>query len=431
MSAPAELPGPIPRRLTHALDLLNFLLADVRDGLGPYLSIYLLLAHHWDQASIGFVMAVGGIGAIVAQAPAGALVDRSTAKRALIIGGALTITAGSLAMPVFTGLYSISVLQALTGIAGSVFAPALAAITLGVVGPRLFSRRIGRNESFNHAGNASAAAITGGLAYFFGPVVVFWVLAVMAAASVLATLAIPGDAIDHDVARGMDHTPGGPHETPSRMAVLLHNRRLMIFAATVIAFHFANAAMLPLVGQLLALHNKDVGTALMAGCIVAAQVVMVPVAYLAGAKADSWGRKPIFLVGFAVLAARGFLYTLSGNPYWLVGVQLLDGVGAGVFGALFPLVVQDVTHGSGRFNVSLGAVTAATGIGAAVSNLVAGWIVVAAGYNAAFAFLGALAGAGFFLYLIAMPETAPKESDAPAKSDQYHSFKRLAPPSAR
>ncbi|MCV7396267.1 MFS transporter [Mycobacterium paraseoulense] len=431
MSAAAELPSPIPRRLTRALDLLNFLLADVRDGLGPYLSIYLLLAHHWDQASIGFVMAVGGIGAIVAQAPAGALVDRSTAKRALIIGGALTITAGSLAMPVFTGLYSISVLQALTGIAGSVFAPALAAITLGVVGPRLFSRRIGRNESFNHAGNASAAAITGGLAYFLGPVVVFWVLAVMAAASVLATLGIPGNAIDHDVARGMDHTPGGPHETPSRMAVLLHNRRLMIFAATVIAFHFANAAMLPLVGQLLALHNKDVGTALMAGCIVAAQVVMVPVAYLAGAKADSWGRKPIFLVGFAVLAARGFLYTLSGNPYWLVGVQLLDGVGAGVFGALFPLVVQDVTHGSGRFNVSLGAVTAATGIGASVSNLVAGGIVVAAGYHAAFAFLGALAGAGFCLYLIAMPETAPKELDVPAKSDQYHSFERPAPPSAR
>lgn len=404
----ADNPVGVPRRLTHALDLVNFLLADVRDGLGPYLSIYLLLTHHWDQASIGFVMAVGGIGAIVAQAPAGALVDTSTAKRALIIGGALTITAGSLAMPLFPHLYPISVLQALTGIAGSVFAPALAAITLGIVGPRLFSRRIGRNESFNHAGNASAAAITGGLAYFFGPVVVFWVLAAMAAASVVATLRIPGDSIDHDVARGMDHESGEPHQTPSRLTVVLHNRRLMVFACTVIAFHFANAAMLPLVGQLLALHNKDVGTALMAGCIVAAQVVMVPVAYFAGARADSWGRKPIFLVAFAVLAARGFLYTFSGNSYWLVGVQLLDGVGAGVFGALFPLVVQDVTHGSGRFNVSLGAITAATGVGAAVSNFVAGWIVVEAGYHAAFAALGALAAAGFILYLIAMPETGPE-----------------------
>ena len=384
-------------------------MADVRDGLGPYLSIYLLLTHHWDQGSIGFVLAVGGIGAIVAQAPAGALVDRSTAKRSLIIVAALIITVGSLAMPLFPTFYPISVLQALTGIAGSLFAPALAAITLGIVGPRFFARRVGRNESFNHAGNASAAGITGGLAYFFGPVVVFWVLAAMAAASVFATLRIPADAIDHDVARGMDHTAGEPSTKPSRLTVLLHNRRLMIFAATVIAFHFANAAMLPLVGQLLALHNKDVGTALMAGCIAAAQVVMVPVAYIAGAKADSWGRKPIFLVGFAVLAARGFLYTLSDDSYWLVGVQLLDGVGAGVFGALFPLVVQDVTHGSGRFNISLGAVTAATGIGASVSNLVAGSIVVAAGYNAAFASLGALAAAGFILYLFAMPETAPRK----------------------
>lgn len=345
--------------MARSLDLLNFLLADVRDGLGPYLSIYLLLTQHWDQESIGFVMAIGGVGGILAQAPVGALVDNTTAKRALIIAGASTVTVASLAMPLFPGFSSISVLQALTGIAGSVFAPALAAITLGMVGPRLFARRIGRNESFNHAGNATAAAITAGLAYFFGPVVVFWVLGLMAAASVAATLSVPRDAIDHDVARGMDHLLGAQHGQPSRMSVLWRNRRLMIFALTVIAFHFANAAMLPLVGQLLALHNKDVGTALMAVCIVAAQVVMVPVAYIAGAKADIWGRKPIFLFGFGVLAARGFLYTLSGNSYWLVGVQLLDGVGAGIFGALFPLVVQDVTHGTGRFNVSLGAVSAA------------------------------------------------------------------------
>lgn len=394
----------VPQRFTRGLDLLNFLLADVRDGLGPYLSIYLLLTHHWDQESIGFVMAIGGIGAIVAQTPVGALVDRTNAKRALVVTGAVIVTAGSLAMPLFPRLYPIAVLQAVTGMAGSIFPPALAAITLGVVGPRFFARRIGRNESFNHAGNAVAAAITGGLAYFFGPTVVFWVLAVMAAGSVAATLWIPRDAIDHQVARGMDHADAAQHVQP--LTVLLRNRRLITFALAVVAFHFANAAMLPLVGQLLALHNKDVGTALMAACIVAAQLVMVPVAYLAGAKADSWGRKPIFLAGFAVLAARGFLYTLSDNSYWLVGVQLLDGVGAGVFGALFPLVVQDVTHGTGRFNLSLGAVTAATGIGAAVSNYVAGAIVVAAGYNAAFLTLGAIAGAGLALYLMAMPETA-------------------------
>jgi MFS family permease len=408
----ADAAEAVPRRISHGLDALNFLLADVRDGLGPYLSIYLLLTHHWDQASIGFVMGVGGIAAIVAQTPVGALVDRTSAKRALVIAGAVTVTAGALAMPLFPRFFAISLLQALTGVAGSVFPPVLAAITLGLVGTRFFSRRIGRNESFNHAGNASAAAITGGLAYYFGPVVVFWVLAAMAALSVVAALRIPGDAIDHDVARGMDHAPGEAHPRPSRFTVLLHDRRLLIFAAAMFAFHLANAAMLPLVGQVLALQNKDVGTALMATCIVAAQVVMVPMAYLAGAKADSWGRKPIFLVAFAVLMVRGFLYTLSDNSSWLVGVQVLDGVGAGVFGALFPLVVQDLTHGTGRFNLSLGAVTTVWGVGASLSNIVAGWIVVAGGYDVAFMSLGVLAGAGLVLYLAAVPETGPTAAKA-------------------
>jgi MFS family permease len=411
----ADAVDPVPRRTARALDSLNFLLADVRDGLGPYLSIYLLLTHHWDQASIGFVMGVGGIAAIVAQTPMGAWVDRTTAKRALIIAGAVAVTAGALAMPLFPRFVAIAILQALTGVAGSVFAPALAAITLGLVGTKFFARRVGRNESFNHAGNATAGAITGGLAYYFGPTVVFWVLATMAGLSVLATLRIPADEIDHDVARGMDHAPGEARPQPSGFAVLLHDRRLLIFAAAMVIFHLANAAMLPLVGQVLALQNTDVGTALMAMCIVAAQVVMVPMAYLAGAKADSWGRKRIFLVGFAVLMARGFLYTFSDNSYWLVGVQVLDGVGAGIFGALFPLVVQDLTHGTGRFNVSLGALTTAWGVGAALSNILAGWIVVVASYDVAFSSLGALAGVGLAIYLVAMPETGPNAAMRPEK----------------
>jgi MFS family permease len=400
----------VPARVSRALDALNFFLADVRDGLGPYLSIYLLLTHHWDQASIGFVMGVGGIAAIVAQTPIGALVDRTSAKRALVVAGAITVTVGTLAMPLFPRFAAISLLQALTGAAGSVFAPALAAITLGVVGSRAFSRRVGRNESFNHAGNATAGAITGGLAYWFGPAVVFWVLAAMAALSLVAVLRIPGDSIDHDAARGMDHNVGDAHPQPSGFAVLFRDRRLLIFAAAMTAFHLANAAMLPLVGQVLALQNKDLGTALMAACIVAAQLVMVPTAYLAGVKADSWGRKPIFLVGFAFLTVRGFLYTLSDNPSWLVGVQVLDGVGAGIFGALFPLVVQDLTHGTGRFNISLGALTAVWGVGAALSNIIAGGIVVAAGYDTAFISLGIIAAMGWALYWLAMPETGPNRA---------------------
>ena len=389
----------------HALDLLAFSLADVRDGLGPYLSIYLLLTHHWDQASIGLVMAVGGIAGVAAQTPVGALVDKTTAKRALIVVGAVAVAAAALAMPLLPGLYTISFLQAITGIAGSIFNPAFAAITLGIVGPRLFSRRVGRNESFRHAGTASAAAAAGGLAYFFGPVVVFWLLAAMAGISVVATLRVPAYAIDYDVARGMDKATGQQHAQPSGFAVLLRNRSLMIFAAAVFMFHFANAAMLPLVGQELGLHNKEVGTALMSACIVAAQVVMVPVAYVVGSKADTWGRKPIFLFGFAVLTLRAFLYPLWDNSYWLVGVQLLDGVGAGIFGALFPLVVQDVTHGTGRFNLSLGAITSAWGSAPRCRTLspVGSWSPPATVRHSCHS--APSPARALSLYLIAMPET--------------------------
>ena len=163
--------------------------------------------------------------------------------------------------------------------------------------------------------------------------------------------------------------------------------------------------MLPLVGQKLALQDRNSGTSLMSACIVAAQIVMVPMALLVGAKADSWGRKPLFLGGLVILPIRGVLYTLSNDPYWLVAVQLLDGVGAGIYGAIFPIIVADLMRGTGRFNLAQGAVITAQGIGAALSTTVAGFVVVSAGYSAAFLTLAGVAAAGLLLFWFAMPET--------------------------
>lgn len=393
--------------LDRNLDWLNVFLADVRDGLGPYLAIYLLTVQRWDEASIGVVMSIGGIAAIAAQMPAGALVDRTRHKRAVIIVAAMLVTGGSLLLPWLSHFAPVAIAQAITGGAGAVFAPAIAAVTLGVVGPKAFARRIGRNESFNHAGNAAAATLAGLAAYGFGPIAVFWLMTAMAVASVAATWTIPARAIDNDVARGLDPRSDDGEEQPSGLRVILTCRPLLIFAVCAALFHFANAAMLPLVGQKLALHDRNLGTTLMSACIVAAQLVMVPMAMLAGAKADRWGRKPLFLAGFLILPVRGLLYTLSDASSWLVAVQLLDGVGAGLYGALFPLVVADLTRGTGRFNISQGAISTMQGIGAALSTSVAGFIVVRAGYNSAFLFLAAVAGAALALFALAMPETKP------------------------
>jgi MFS family permease len=168
--------------------------------------------------------------------------------------------------------------------------------------------------------------------------------------------------------------------------------------------------MLPLVGQKLALQDKNLGTTLMSACIVAAQIVMVPMAMLVGAKADAWGRKPLFLIALSVLTIRGCLYPLSENPYWLVGVQLLDGVGAGIYGAVFPVIVADLMRGTGRFNVAQGAIITAQGIGAALSTTLAGIVVVQAGYSAAFLTLAGVAFVGLALYFFVMPETQHRAS---------------------
>jgi len=405
--------GKVP---TRTLDALNFFLADVRDGLGPYLAIYLIAvrgpAHGWNEATVGAILTIAGIVGLISQTPAGSLIDRAKNKPRIVMIAALLVTLSSISLPIVSGFTAVAVTQSIAAIAGAVFAPAISAITLGLVGPKLFAKRVGRNEAFNHAGNAVSAALAGVLAWKFGPVVVFWLMGGLTVASIISASRLKNEDIDNAVARGLDCEPDEGDEDceqPSGWKALLENKPLMIFALTAFLFHLANAAMLTSVSQLLARTvGKDQATSLTAACIVAAQLVMVPVAIVVGRNTDRWGTKPLFLVAFAFLAARGALYTVSDNPWWLVGVQAMDGVGAGIFGALFPVVIADLTKGTGRFNVSQGAVASAQGLGAALSATLAGAIIVWAGYTASFLTLATIAALGLGLYVLAMPETKDK-----------------------
>jgi hypothetical protein len=291
-----------------------------------------------------------------------------------------------------------------SGAAGAVFGPAVAAVTLGLVGAAAFARRIGRNEAFNHAGNAAAALLAAGLAAAFGPIAVFWLMGGMAAASIAAVYLIPAGAIDHRAARGLG---AGDGQEVSGWRTVIASRTLLVFAATAFLFHFANAAMLPLVGQKLARGvGSGAATSLVAATIVAAQAVMVPVALLVGRMADRWGTKPLVVAALLVLAVRGALYTLGDGATWLISVQLLDGVGAGIYGALFPIVIADATAGTGHFNVAQGAVGTLQGIGAALSTAVAGWIAAAAGYDAAFLTLAGAAAVALGIVALVFPGSA-------------------------
>ena len=192
--------------------------------------------------------------------------------------------------------------------------------------------------------------------------------------------------------------------------VLFRTRPLVIFAVSALFFHFANAPLLPLVGQKLALQFPKEATAMMSACMVAAQGVMLPIAILVGRNADGWGRRPIFLIAFAVLPIRAALYTLSDNAFWLLGVQLLDGVGAGIYQALTPLVIADIMRGTGRYILAQGAVATTQGIGASISALAVGEVTDHFGYSVSFLFLAAAAAAAFLVFFGFMPETRDEQS---------------------
>ena len=405
---------PPSRRAERLLDILNVLLSDVRYGLGAYLGVYLLSEHRWDEASIGLALSAGGLAGLVFATPMGALVDAVRDKRWLIAFAAVVVTGTCLAIPLAPRFGPVVSAGVIGSIAGTLFAPAVSAISLGMVGHAHFPERAGRNEAMFHAGNASCNVVVLGASFVWGTVAVFWVLAVTALASVAAALAIPKRAIDPNLARGLSvtMTPADRHPTPLR--ALMASRPLLVFAGCGALFHLSNGAMLGLVGQKLAQLVPGQGITLTAACAIAAQIVMVPVALLAGGYADRWGRKPLFGAAFLALALRGALYTLSDQPAWLIAVQLLDGVGAGLTGALFPVIVADLTRGSGHFAVAQAGVGTLQGIGGTVSATLAGTITVWSGYSAAFLTLASIAALGGGLFWMLMPETRP----APALADK-------------
>lgn len=402
-STETRLPG---QSSLKALDWANFFLADVRDGLGPYLAIYLLTSRHWEAQNIGLAMSVMGVATVIAQTPAGILVDRTRKKRLFSIVASLLIATAAL-LTVTIPTFSVVIGgQVMMGVASAWFTPAVAAITLGLVGRKPLDKRIGRNETFNHAGNVFAAIMAGVIGYYISTEGIFLLLAVMSLISSVAVWQIREQDIDHDLARGDGHTETG-RETKSGWKAILGNRPVLFFALACVLFHFANAAMLPLLGQRLAKGiNAGASSAYMSACIIVAQVVMIPVSYITGRLAPQ-GRKRLLVLGFAVLPIRGLLYTMTDAPTLLVAIQILDGVGAGIFGVLSILIVSDLTKGSGLFNTTQGAIATAVGLGASLSNAFAGAIVQHTDYNTAFLTLAGIAVGALAVLWFLVPETKP------------------------
>ncbi len=401
------------RRSLRAVEWLNFFLADVQTGLGPFLAAY-LAASGWNPARVGFALTFGGLVTVALQTPAGAVVDAAHRKRLIIAINLGVLVAGALLL--LGPLHTITVYAAqfLIGASAPFLAPAVAAITLGIVGARAFDKQFGRNQAFNAGGNVFTALLVAYVSYKIGYHAIFAVAIAMAVPTAVSLAAIDPSQINYARARGAARD--GETANTEGIRALAKDRVLLFFLTCAFLFHLANAAMLPQLGEMLAKGKPKEAGPFMSACIIVTQMVITVSAAWIGRRAESRGRKPLLLLGFGVLPLRGLLYTLTTSAPALIAIQTLDGVANAIFGVVSILVIKDLTEGTGRFNLASGALATMVGIGAALSNTLGGMLIQSLGYRASFLGLASVALVAVALLWFTIPETRSENQAAEAKT---------------
>ena len=390
-NSPAKIPG------RRALESLNFFMADVQAGIGPFLGVF-LQAKGWGTGAIGSVMTLGGIAGMLATGPAGALVDATHSKRAFVVIGSIFTVLASALLWVSPSFHMVAASQVATAVAGAALGPALAGITLGMVRQAGFDRQFGRNQVANHAGNVMGAALSGFLGWKFGFGAVFFLAALFGILAIVSVLLIPHKSINDRVARGLE-SAGDGEEKVSAFRVLLTCRPLLILAAALAMFHLGNAAMLPLYGLAVVAAHQGNPAIFTAKTIVVAQLVMVATSMLAIRMMRTRGHWWVILLTFLALPLRGLIAALVIKSWGVWPVQALDGIGAGLQSVAVPALVARLMQGTGHVNVGQGAVMTVQGIGASLSPMLGGVIAQLFGYRAAFLLLGAIALGSLTLWL--------------------------------
>ncbi|HQT79579.1 MAG TPA: MFS transporter [Rhodopila sp.] len=383
----------------RALDLVNFFVADVQTGFGPFVAVY-LTSHKWTQVEIGFALTLGTVTSLISQLPAGALVDAMRNKRAAASGALLAVIAAALLLALRPAQLSVFAAELLHGFASCVLTPAIAAISLHLAGHAALGERLGRNARFSSIGNGLAAAVMGATGAYFSSRFVFLLTAGLCVPA-LAALWLIG---------------AGPHaraQTTSRvmdvsgLKRLLTDRRLLIFAVCVMLFHLSNAAMLPLAGAEVTMRAGQFANLIIAACIVVPQAVVALLSPWVGRMAQKVGRRRLLLLGWGALPLRGLLLAVLPGSWPLIMGQAVSGLSAAVFGVLFPLLAADLTLGTSHFNLCMGILGLAMYVGAAVSTTVSGGVADTAGMPAAFLMLTAVGLLGVLTIWLLMPETRP------------------------
>lgn len=395
------------QRSLKGLDWLNFFVANVQTGFGPFIAIY-LTSQKWTELAIGSVLSLGTTVAMLSQLPAGALVDAMQSKRLAAALAIIAITLSALLFLVAPSTFGISLAEILHGFASCMLTPAIAAVSVSLVGLGALGERLGRNARYASLGNGISAAVMGIAGYYLTGSAVFALTAALGIPALLALWQIEGTRqVRAARERRRVHEPLG-----RELAHLFLDRRLLAFGACIILFQMADAGMLPFVGNEIAAKAGNIANLVIAACIVVPQIVVAGLSPLVGRAAERHGRRAVLLIGFAAEPLRGLLFGLIALPVPVVLIQSLDGISAAVIGVLLPLIAADIARERGHFNLTMGVIGLAVGAGATISTVLAGW--AAAAWGSRFAFLAlALAGlAGTALVWLIMPETAPQTAEA-------------------
>jgi MFS family permease len=398
------------KRSLRALDWLNFFLANVQTGFGPFIASY-LTANKWTQGEIGVALSVGTATAMLSQVPAGALIDALRNKKAAGAAAIIAIAVCALLLAASPTLLPVLAAEVFHGFASCMLTPAIAAISFALVGRAALGDRLGRNARFASIGSAFAAAAMGAFGEYSSARAVFWLTAALTVPALLALgmiehtgRAARANVRDLSDGSAAPEVPQVPEHRES-ISALLRDRRVLIFAACIALFHLSNAAMLNLAAGEVTAHMTDNVQLVIAACIIVPQMVVAAMSPWVGRSAERWGRRPLLIFGFAALPVRALLFAGISSPYLLVPVQLFDGISAAVFGVMMPLIAADVAGGKGHYNLCIGLFGLTAGIGATLSTLAAGFISDRFGNTVSFVTLAAAGALAVLLVWAALPET--------------------------
>ena len=389
----------------RALDWLNFFLAALLAGFGPFVAVY-LAARGWPSADVGFVLTAGGLAGLLTQVPAGELIDMAKSKRAIVGAGIGAVAVGLLILGLRPDFLSVFVAAVVQGMAGSVLGPGIAAISLGLVGQGGFAERLGRNQRFASLGGLTAAAIMGLTGYLFSIQAIFFAGAVPLLPVLLALMGIRATDIHYGRSCGAPdcHDKDGPR---SSRVVLFKDHRLLVLATCVLLFQLANASILPLLAERLAHAEGQRSSLVVSALIFVPQIVVAAFAPWVGRAADTWGRRPLLLLGLGAVPIRSTLFAFTADPTLSVAIQTLDGLSGATLGVLTTLVIADLTKGTGRFNLAQALVATLSAVGASLSTSMSGLVVSRYGDMAGFLSVTAIGLIAVATLLVFMPETKP------------------------